>query len=282
MKPIGSPVARRSDWTVNCAVAAYGAIEADADKIAALRQSPEPPATVTLAPNFLKHSDEQTIVGLAAVFQAIRTHDLAGEDFTDWAVLAAPRFFGRAMLANTLRRFAVEGAWGVSPHVIPHRSQHSLSGTVSQALRIHGPNLGVGGGPFSAEEAALVTATFVATEDVPGLWLVLTAWDPEVTLPDLSGGSRNGQASSTTSKCKGVALALKRASAQCAGPSLYIGAAHPASNGATNGAAPPLALFTTERLFDAFVTRPKNSSAWRLGTGGVIELKGLAETRKSS
>ncbi len=149
MKPIGSPVARRSDRSVNCAITAYGAIEADADSIAGLRQSPNPPAPVTLAPNFFKHSDEQTIVGLAAVFQAIRTHDLAGEDFTDWAVLAAPRFFGRAMLANTLRRFAVEGAWGVSPHVIPHRSQHSLSGTVSQALRIHGPNLGVGGGPLA-------------------------------------------------------------------------------------------------------------------------------------
>jgi hypothetical protein len=168
-----------------------------------VRRRPWPAAAggEPLPASFLKHADEQTVAGLAAVFQAVHDHGLRETDFTAWGVLAAPRFLGRAAMAASLHRFRAEGAWGVSPHMIPHRSLHALSGTVSQALRIHGPNLGAGGGPGGVAEALLTAVPFLGCNRLPGVWLVLTALDPE-QCPDDGGHPLPG------SRAVGLALAL--------------------------------------------------------------------------
>src|SRR5207244_64037 len=85
----------------------------------ALRQHPG----TTLPANFLKHADEQTVAGVAAVFQAIGAGSLSDVSFTHWGVLAAPRFLARTLLAVTVQRFAVEAAWGISPPLIPPRGR---------------------------------------------------------------------------------------------------------------------------------------------------------------
>jgi hypothetical protein len=278
VKPIGSPAVRPADEAVCCAVSAHGVIEADAQAVAALRTTPSPPGVPALPANLLKHADEQTVVGLFAVFQAIQNHRLTGKNFSDWAVVGAPRFFGRAILAAALRRFSLEGAWGVSPHLIPHRSQHSLSGTISQALGIHGPNLGVGGGPSSASEAALVAASLVVKEEFPGLWLVLTAWDPEPTFSEAAAASRNGLSSPAPSTCKGVALALRAGDPSDSGMTIRVCPAgrHGMSNGTANGHHLNLPLFSAESLLEA-LARPSSAAAtWRLGISGWIEVDGLA------
>jgi 3-oxoacyl-(acyl-carrier-protein) synthase len=127
-----------------CGLAAHAFLSVPAEAIAGLRQRPGPVVGEPLPTTFLKHADEQTVVGLAAVYQAIDDHALApagaARPFADWAVVAAPRFIGRAALAQALPRFVREGAWGVSPHLIPHRSLHSMSGAISLALKAHGPN----------------------------------------------------------------------------------------------------------------------------------------------
>jgi hypothetical protein len=89
-------------------------------------------------------------------------------------------------MAAALQRFAAEGAWGVSPHLIPHRSRHSISGTVSQALKIHGPNFGVGGGPGGTVEVLLAATALLEGKRLPGVWIVLTCLDPE-SPPDEAG-----------------------------------------------------------------------------------------------
>jgi hypothetical protein len=154
-----------------------------------------------LPASFLKHADEQTVVGLTGVYQAIDRAGLQRTSFRDWGVLAAPRFLGRPAMASALQRFQAEGAWGVSPHLIPHRSLHSISGTVSQALKMHGPNFGVGGGPGAAAEALLAATAMLEGKNLPGVWVVLTCLDPE-TSPDDSGRPAAG------TECLGIALAL--------------------------------------------------------------------------
>jgi hypothetical protein len=165
------------------------------------RRQPGPVVGEPLPSGFLKHADEQTVAGLAAVYQAIHDHGLPADGFRDWGVLAAPRFLGRPAMALALQRFAAEGAWGVSPHLIPHRSLHSVSGTVSQALKVHGPNFGVGGGPGSEAEALLGAAALLERRRLPGVWVVLTRLDPEQPL-DPEGRPAAG----TT--CLALALAL--------------------------------------------------------------------------
>jgi len=120
------------------------------------------------------------VAALTAVRQACSSSTLRSTSFEDWGIVAAPAFIGRTMVASSLQRYAIEGAWGMSPHVIPHRTQHSISGTISQILKIHGPNFGTGGGPMDAGQALLAASTLLARQHSPGVWVVLTSWDPEL------------------------------------------------------------------------------------------------------
>ncbi len=192
---------------------AHGAICALPDQIDHLRRNPGIWRGQPFPPALLRHADEQTIAGLAAVLQAIGKHRLEPTDFARWGILGSPRFLGRATLVKTIAGFHAEGAWGVSPHIVPHRLLHALSGTLSQLLGLHGPNHGVGGGPGGIQEAILTALTLLNTEQLPGLWLVLTAHVPEPVLDDR--GEHLAPA-----PCHALALALRRAHEHHEGPRL--------------------------------------------------------------
>ena len=200
MKPPHDQSSTRS-CAVCCDVAADATVRVGVESLAELRRHPGEGCEDPLPASFLKHADEQTVAGLAAVFKAIHTAGLSASTFRDWGVVAAPRFLGRPAMAAALQRFQAEGAWGVSPHLIPHRSLHSISGTVSQALKIHGPNFGVGGGPGGAVEVLLAAAALLEGKKLPGVWVVLTCLDPEKA-PEEGGRPAPG------TRCVGLALAL--------------------------------------------------------------------------
>jgi 3-oxoacyl-(acyl-carrier-protein) synthase len=164
--------------TVCCTVAARAALLFAEEDLPGLRRAVSPLTGEPLPPAFLKNSDEQTVAALAAVFRALADSALDPHSLADWGVLAAPRFLGRATMGPVLERFREEGAWGISPHLIPHRSLHSVSGTISLALKTHGPNLGAGGGPGAESEAFAVAAALLSAGDLPGLCLVLTGHEP--------------------------------------------------------------------------------------------------------
>src|SRR5437764_3439991 len=177
---------------------------------------------------------------------------------------------GRAAMAQALQRFAAEGAWGISPHLIPHRSLHSLSGTVSQALKIHGPNFGVGGGPNGAAEALQAAAALLAGDRLPGVWVVLTGWEPEPVI-DRAGRVLN------ESFCHGAALALVAAREGRPGLRLRVvpGAAAGAA-GEPEGSPPDLSAPRLTGLLRALadVGMPPTTVLWDLGGGQRLELEG--------
>jgi hypothetical protein len=267
VKPARHLLAPPEGTAIGCALVAFGVVRAQVEHLKALRQGPGVVRGEPLPAAFLKHADEQTVAGLAAVLQAIGQHRLSSEDFTHWGVLAAPRFLARAMLAQALKRFALEGAWGVSPHLIPHRSLHSVSGTVSQALQIHGPNLGVGGGPTGAAKAMLAAAAMVADPHLPGLWVVLTGWNKEPGLEHSGRPSTNGHTAIPT--CSAVALALRAEPAGWTGPRLHIAPGAVLENGRAKAVA--VAAFTLEGLIDG-LTSTTTAPAWRLECGGFVQL----------
>ncbi len=184
LNPVQDSAAAVRGRAVCCDVAAQALTRASVDSLAELRRNPEPLFGFAPPPALLKHADEQTAVGLAAVYHACRDRGVDPTGFRDWGVLAAPRFLGQSMMAASLLRFQAEGAWGVSPHVIPHRSLHSISGTISHALKIKGPNLGVGGGPGGAAEAFLTAAALLERGRAPGVWVVLTLLHPDAPLSE--------------------------------------------------------------------------------------------------
>jgi hypothetical protein len=280
VKPPGSPVARQADST-SCALTAHGMVAADDGSIGILRQTLLPALGMALPSAFLKHADEQTVVGLAAIVDAIGSGKLATSTFTDWGVVAAPRFFGRASLAMALARFSVEGAWGVSPHLIPHRSQHSLSGTISQALNIHGPNLGVGGGHASAAEAVFIALGMISMDRLPGLWVILTGWDPEPYLAPPYMAPRQSSGIPQGSVCKGIALALQAGSKRSSDPILRLSQGGSNTENGKAGSQKPSA-FTIESLWQC-ISGPQDAPVtWALGNGAMIELGAVSMARCSA
>ena len=181
-------------------------------KVMRRRPGPIPEGWERVPPTLLRYADEQTVAGVAAVFTAIDKRGLDPQRFAGWGVVAASRYLGRATLALALRNFAAEGVWGTSPHLIPHFALHSLSGTISLALGMHGPNLGVGGGLHATAEGFLTALTWLEAGIVPGVWLVLTGWSPELVPEALEG------AAPPDGECRALALALMAASTLDDGP----------------------------------------------------------------
>jgi hypothetical protein len=238
-------------------------------ELGSLRQKPGPAPAERLSPTLLKNADDQTVVGMAAVLQAIQAHGMSAMRFTEWGVLAAPRFLGRVTMAAARQRYLREGAWGMSPHLIPHRCLHSISGTVSQALKIHGPNLGIGGGPGSVLEALRCATAMLHADKLPGVWVVLTGWDPE-PVPDDTG------VAPPESQCLGLALALGTARTGWRGPRLRLIPAEESLNKSARASREQSHdLLTLERLMTALAVPEAKAAAvvWQLEDGGRLELE---------
>lgn len=268
MKPTGNSTAQSLGSPLRSDVAAFGSVQVTLDKFPALRQRPGPGVGQSLPNNFLKHVDEQTVAALAAVLQAIEQFGLAETRFSDWGVVAAPAFLGRATLVVALQRHGDEGAWGVSPHFIPHRSQHAVAGTISQALKIHGPNFGTGGGPQGAAEALLAGAVLLEGNQLPGIWIALAGWEPE-QIPDLEGKPI------TDSVCRAVAFALVPPKQGSQGIRLHITTANREElNGSANGSghdSRPTLEVVQEALSGA--GKSPRKLVWSLNRSTIIELK---------
>jgi hypothetical protein len=248
---------------VRCLVAAHAAVRANPEQLALWRRQPPPLTGQPLAASLVKHSDDQTLVAIAALHAAISTHAWWGRSFTDWGVVAASNFFGRGGNAHTIQRFAQEGAWGVSPHMIPHHSLHAVSGTISQLLKIHGPNFGISGAAHACQEAFLIAGALLAEANLPGLWLLLTGHEREWVPVD------NGKTVEPARLvCEAVALALVPAANGEDGLMLHVGPdLHRVG----------LADLTLDAFVNALEAPGPMRGQWRLPGTGWVELEAATQ-----
>jgi hypothetical protein len=166
-----------------CRVAGHGLVECRASALGDLRSRAAPAGAPAIPNRFLRHADEHTVVGLHAVLAALAAGP-SQPDLSRQAVVAAPCQSGRLAAARTLAQLPAGGAVTVSPHVVPQCSLHSVAGAVSVALGMHGPHLGVGGGPDALAEGLLAATTLLLHGDpeCTAAWLVATDWDEEPAL----------------------------------------------------------------------------------------------------
>jgi hypothetical protein len=183
-------------------IAAAGWVEAQAAELRTLRSKPAAGELITLPGNYHRYSDELSIVGLEAQLRAIRKAGWKPADLSDWGVASAPRYPGRLSAAKVLYRFAARGPLAASPFVISHNSLHSGAGEISLALHIHGPTFGVGGGTSHVADGFLAGWSALSDGRLPGVWIVLAAWDPEPA-PDTEGVYAGDPV------CRGIALAVR-------------------------------------------------------------------------
>jgi len=179
----------RLEVVLSAEVRAHALCRMTRDQISSARRKPgnPPEGWPAIQPSLLRNSDDQTIAAVAAVHGTLRRMGHSDPRCLEhWGILVSSRFLGRSSLVVALDRFRSDGVWGVSPHLIPHYALHSPAGTLSLALGIHGPNLGVGGGLSAEFEGILTALTWLKAGIVPGLWLVFSGWSPEF-VPDREG-----------------------------------------------------------------------------------------------
>src|SRR4029079_18950172 len=132
------------------------AVRAWPEELEQYRKQPTSNAPAAFSPSLLRQSEPQTVAaGWAACAASATLQEVSS---SGWGVIASPSLMGRAANAASLERFATEGPWGISPHMIPHHSLHAISGAISQIFQTHGPNFGVGNGPSSSAADAWLTA----------------------------------------------------------------------------------------------------------------------------
>lgn len=171
--------------TRRLAIVAHGSAALTAAELAAVRQSPSDgvsprlgPRFHKLKPQFLKHSEEQTLAALAAVSAALETGEVA-HDFDRWSIVSSTRYLARTAFAAVIDKYQVDGPWGVSVQAIPHGTPHAVASTLSLALGIHGPSIGVGAAAGDESQALLSAASLLQNPHWPGAWLLFSAWSSE-------------------------------------------------------------------------------------------------------
>lgn len=203
-------------------VVTHAMVSCRLSQIDGLRGGGWPAEAPPMPPRFLRQSDEQTVVGMHAVLAAIARLPEPRPSFERHGVVAASCHGGRITATRTLSDAFARGGVGVSIHVIPQCSLHSPASAVSVALGMHGPNIGVAGGPQAVAEGLLSACTWLRTgcDDV---WLVVTGFDEEPAL-DLTGDAI------TDPVCRGVAACMRAGAAQ-GGLQLEFGFADAAAGG---------------------------------------------------
>ena len=193
-----------------CGVASHALVEATLAEIPGLRDCAVPEGISALPPRFLRHCDEQTVVGMRAVLAAIATYPEPRPSFAEYGVVAAPCQAGRIATAQSLAMLRTAGGVAVSPHIVPQCSLHSVAGAVSVALGMHGPNIGVSGGQHAVSEGLFTSLSLLAANaSLPGVWLVVSGWTQEPCL-DASGKavSSTPQYAPSGPICRALAVAV--------------------------------------------------------------------------
>ncbi len=197
-------------------VSAWASVCLPQAEIERLRPQPGPTYRKPLSPKTLRFADDQTVAGMSALLHAIHNRGWHDRSFADWGVIGVPRFLGRTVTASNIHRSQADPAFSISPHIIPNQCLHSISGAVSVALGIHGPNFGVGGGPQAVSEGLVTGLSVVAELRIPGLWIICTEFDPE-PVPEPGGQPRNAPivhaaAMAIEGSASGISLHLYRQS----------------------------------------------------------------------
>jgi hypothetical protein len=172
------------------AIRSHAFLETPLSGVAALRDAASPPAAPVLPTRFLRHADEHTVVAIRAVLAAVAALPRP-VSFDTSGVVAAPCQAGRIAAARSLALLRTGGAVTVSAHLAPQCCLHSLAGAVSVALGMHGPHIGVGGGPGALAEGLFAAMSLFQPGSASGcdaVWLIITEWAAEPVL-DATGAA---------------------------------------------------------------------------------------------
>ena len=195
-----------ADLSALCLVESYATASVHSSEVSALAREKHSHGCHSLPPRFLRHADEQTIIGMHSIIRAMAVDTQDSRDMSNDAVIAATCLAGQPSAARTMIGLRDKGPVAVTPHIVPQCSLHSVASAASVGFGMHGPNFGVGGGPHAPAEGFLLALTLAPmlarTSPSSRIWLVCTGWDQQPSL-DANGSLTNDPV------CRGMTFVLK-------------------------------------------------------------------------
>lgn len=224
------------DQTLRLAIIAHGAAALTSRDFAALRQPADErlgPRFHKLKPQFLKHSEEQTLAALVAASSAL-DHVEPADDFSLWAVVSSTRYLARSAFAAVIDKYQIDGPWGVSVQAIPHGTPHAVASTLSLALGIYGPCIGAGAAAGDESQSLLSAAGLLQDPRRPGAWLIFSAWSSESPTEGIGQHAADGV-------CLAAALAVVNPALHAPAKAQVLGQIEFSSSGVNNSSTPAAA-----------------------------------------
>jgi len=195
-----------ADLSALCLVESYATASVHSSEVSALAREKHSHGCHSLPPRFLRHADEQTVIGMHSIIRAMAVDTQDSRDMSNDAVIAATCLAGQPSAARTMIGLRDKGPVAVTPHIVPQCSLHSVASAASVGFGMHGPNFGVGGGPHAPAEGFLLALTLAPmlarTSPSTRIWLVCTGWDQQPSL-DTTGSLTNDPV------CRGMTFVLK-------------------------------------------------------------------------
>ena len=195
-----------ADLSALCLVESYATASVHSSEVNALAREKHSHGCHSLPPRFLRHADEQTVIGMHSIIRAMAVDTQDSRDTSNDAVIAATCLAGQPSAARTMIGLRDKGPVAVTPHIVPQCSLHSVASAASVGFGMHGPNFGVGGGPHAPAEGFLLALTLAPmlakTSPSSRIWLVCTGWDQPPSL-DANGNLTNDPV------CRGMTFVLK-------------------------------------------------------------------------
>ena len=195
-----------ADLSALCLVESYATASVHSSAVNALAREKHSHGCHSLPPRFLRHADEQTVIGMHSIIRAMAVDTQESRDMSNDAVIAATCLAGQPSAARTMIGLRDKGPVAVTPHIVPQCSLHSVASAASVGFGMHGPNFGVGGGPHAPAEGFLLALTLAPmlarTSPSSRIWLVCTGWDQQPSL-DANGNLTNDPV------CRGMTFVLK-------------------------------------------------------------------------
>ena len=189
-----------------CQIDSCATVSAHLSEFPTLAREKYAHGSYSLPTRFLRHADEQTVIGVRSLLKAMASDTQKNTDISNDAVIAATCLAGQPAAARTMIGLRDKGPVGVTPHIVPQCSLHSVASAASVGFGMHGPNFGVGGGTHCVSEGLLLSVTLApmlaTTSPTSRIWLICTGWDQQPSL------GTNGEATNDP-LCRGLTLLLR-------------------------------------------------------------------------
>ena len=195
-----------TDFSAFCQIDSCATVSAHLSEVQALAREKHAYGSYSLPTRFLRHADEQTVIGVRSILKAMAADTQGNSDISNDAVIAATCLAGQPAAARTMIGLRDKGPVAVTPHIVPQCSLHSVASAASVGFGMHGPNFGVGGGIHAVSEGLLLAVTLAPllaiTSPSARIWLICTGWDQQPSLKP------NGEVDNDP-LCRGLTLLLK-------------------------------------------------------------------------